>query len=123
VTQEPILRVAALYHGVFGAVFLLFPVDAARALRIEPGTTWLPWLLAAAASLGLGVLLEWSRRAPTLRPGVLAAGIVANLTSAALIGTLTVWDGLPITLLGAALAGVLWAWLFWGLLTPPGASP
>ncbi len=112
---ERLLRIAALYHGAIGAVFLLLPGDAIRSMALEPPRYWLLYYLVAASPAAAGALLELARRRPELRPGIVVAVQAGNLVAMLLLVFFTVWSDLPRILLGSAVAAGLWAWLLGGV--------
>ena len=114
-SPDRLLRISAVYHGFVGAVFLLLPGDTLRSLAMEPPRHWLLYYAGAAAPMVAAFLLESARRKPKLRPGVVVAVQVGNLTALALVVFFTVRDGLPRILLGTAVAAGLWAWLLGGV--------
>ncbi len=114
-SPERLLRIAALYHGAIGAVFVLLPGDAMRSMALEPPRYWLLYYLAAAAPLAAGVLLELARRRPELRPGIVVAVQAGNLVAMLLLVFFTIWSDLPRLLLGSGAAAGLWAWLLGGV--------
>ena len=112
---ERLLRIAALYHGGFGLVFLVLPGDVVRSLGLEPPRYWVLYFLAAAAPAIAGGLLEAARRKPALRPGVVVSVQAGNLVAMVLLVFFTVSTGLPSLVLFSAAAAGLWAWLLGGV--------
>ena len=114
-TPERLLRIAALYHGGLGLVFLALPGDVVRSLGLEAPRYWLLYYLAVAAPAVAGGLLEAARRRPELRPGVVVAVQAGNLAAMVVVVFFTIWAGLPALLLSSAAAAGLWAWLLGGV--------
>jgi len=112
------LRIAAAYHLLLGLVFAVFPSDALRSLALDPPRYWGLWYGACAMPLTVAVMLILALRRPTLRPGLLAAVVLWNLTVLPLGVFFVLWTDLPRVLLGPAAAAGLWAWLLWGLYSP-----
>lgn len=111
--RDRLLLVGAVYHAVLGLVFTLLPGDAARFLAVDEPENPALWMLAAAPQAVCGALLQWARQDTTLRPGLLAAVRVFDLSFGALLAaSWALWDT-PWLMLGPALAAGLWAWLLW----------
>jgi hypothetical protein len=119
VNPERLLRIGALYHGALGVVFLALPGDVVRSLGIEEPRHWLLYYLSAAAPAVAGGLLEFARRRPSLRPGIVVSVQAGNLVAMLLVVFFTVWADLPLLLLGSGAAAGLWAWLLGGVYSPP----
>jgi len=112
------LRIAAVYHGLVGAVLLFLPGDFFTFLELEPPRHWLFYLLGAATPVVAAVACEAARRRVDLRPGLLFGLIVGNLAAAAIIVGVVTWTQMPRVLYASGIAAGLWAWLLWDVYYP-----
>ncbi|MCP4873400.1 MAG: hypothetical protein GY898_32315 [Proteobacteria bacterium] len=117
-TPERLLRIAAAYHGLMGAVLLLLAQDFFTFLKLEPPRHWLFYMLAASTPAAAGFACDAARRRPDLRPGLLFGLIAGNLVAAVVIIGVVTWTQMPTVLYGSGIAAGLWAWMFWNVYSP-----
>jgi hypothetical protein len=112
------LRIAAVYHGLMGAVLLLLPTDFFTFLKLDPPSNWLFYAIAGATPVVAGAACEVAVRRLDLRPGLLFGLILGNVIAALLIIGIVTWTQLPPVLYGSGIAAGLWAWLLWNVYSP-----
>ncbi len=117
-SPERLLRIAAAYHGLMGAVLLLLAGDFFTFLKLDPPRYWLFYAVAAAAPAVAGFACEIARRRPDLRPGLLYGLIAGNLAAAVIVIGVVTWTQLPPALYASGAAAGLWAWLLWNVYSP-----
>ena len=118
-----LLRIAAAYHGVLGAVLLLLPRDLFAFLGVDEPRYWLFYYLTAISAVVAGVACELARRRLDVRPGLVLGLVLGNVAAAVVVIFIVVWSELPQALLCTGVAAGLWAWLLWGVYSPVAAKP
>ncbi len=113
-----ILRIAALYHALFGLVLLLQPEAFHVATQLEPRSDYLFPGLVGGLLLAGSAACEAARRSQDLLKGVGFLMMLSSLVAAGVGLFWVVWADLSPLLYASVGASGLWAYLFWGVYSP-----
>ena len=117
-STQSILRIAALYHGLFGLVLLLQPEAFHIATRLEPPSDYFFAGLVGGVLLAGAAACEAARRNQELLQGVGFLMMLSSLVAAGSGLFWVVWADLSPLLYASVGASGLWAYLFWGVYSP-----
>lgn len=113
-----ILRIAALYYGLFGLVLLVQPEAFHVATQLEPRSDYFFAGLVGGFLLAGSAACEAARRNQELLKGVGFLMMVSSLGAAGVGLFWVVWADLSPLLYASVGAFGLWGYLFWGVYSP-----